>query len=455
MAAERASVATSSVLADGVYTLRLVLLVGSLLSIISYAFIFVSASYLSNVPLDAAVSFWSNDFPRPLPVSAYPSPAGHHFFGDFLVTFRLAQQPSPYLAEGYVPFGYLPMSAVLLGPLTPLGYWWALAIFLLVCITLLFLAIWKSFSDSDKVTPTLVIALVLLSGPFMNGVDRGNVGLLMVGLMCLGASAELSGRRILSGVLFGVAAAMKLYPAFLGSVFLHRTRIKTMLTMAATTVVCVVVPVVVFAGGWWTNLSVMKDQFVGSSNFAHAERIHAFNNSFFALFHAMEMSEVSWVNASGSVLVENYYLVIVVVALISLAVALHPRISNLSRYICSCVTMVFLPNIVGSYVLMIMIIPLLIGCAVISRDRSSMSRLTLTQVVLLVVILVPKGLPFPNPLAVWSQAESTFSSVLNPLLGLVLLTVSVIEFIRISVRKKVDLGGGYDLEVLHGADGLI
>jgi hypothetical protein len=76
-------------------------------------------------------------------------------------------------------------------------------------------------------------------------------------------------------------------------------------------------------------------------------------------------------------------------------------------------------------------------------------------VVLLVVILVPKGLPFPNPLAVWSQAESTFSSVLNPLLGLVLLTVSVIEFIRISVRKKVDLGGGYDLEVLHGADGRI
>jgi hypothetical protein len=456
MTTEDASIESISSFAGEPYSadrgrmVRMILLCGSLVSVLFYGLVFVASSYLRHVPIDAAVSFWSNDFPRPLPVSAYPSPAGNHFFGDFLVPFRLAQQTSPYLATDYVPFGYLPMSAVLLGPLTLLGYWWALLVFLVVSITLLMFCIWRAFPGDDKSLPVLLIALVLLSGPFVNAVDRGNVGLLMVSIMCLGVLAELSGRRVLSGMCFGVAAAMKLYPAFLGAVFVNRKRLKTMTTMATTSILCVVIPLMVYEGGWGQNLIAMKDQFVGSSNFAHAERIHAFNNSFFALFHAMAMSQTSVVHGLGRLLVEHYYAVVAAVALLSLTVASHPRVPTFSKFICCSVTMAFAPNIVGSYVLLIMLAPLMLGCTAVSRADEASSRTTLLQLALLVLILVPKGLPFPNPLAEWSQAESTFASVLNPCFGFLLLISSLVEFVRVSIPRTKSPGGSQPPTSLFG-----
>ena len=442
MAVEDASLESSSVARNGASAVqrppsaRRILLFGSLFSVLFYGLVFISAAYLRHVSIDAAMSFWSNDFPRPMPVSAYPTPLGNHFFGDFLIPFRLAQQPSPYLAEGFVPFGYLPMSAVVLGPLTLLDYWWAFLAFMVVSISILMVAVWRSFPRQDKISPALMVAFILLSGPFVNALDRGNIGLLMVSIMCLGVFAEVSGKRLLSGICFGLAGAMKLYPAFLGAVFLNRGRVKTGVVMAITAVSCVVVPLLVYSGGWKENLFAMKNQFAGSSNFLHAERIHAFNNSFFALFHAMEMTQFPVIHGVGRMLVAHYYLVMLVVALLALSVALHPRVPSLSKYVSCCVTMVFLPNIVGSYVLLIMLVPLLLGLATVSRTGEALSRTTILQLHLLVLMLVPKGLPFPNPLAEWSQVESTFSSVLNPFLGFFLLMVSLVELVRVLISER-------------------
>lgn len=432
----------------GARTIRLILLFGLLVSVFSYGLIFVSSSYLRHVSVDAAVSFWSNDFPRPLPADAYPSPFGNHFFGDFLIPFRLAQQSSPYLAEGFLPFGYFPMAAVLLGPLSLLDYWWAFSFFLLVSVIPILGSIWRSFPSDEKVAAALLISLVFISGPFVNAVDRGNVGLLMVSIMCLGALAELSGRRILAGVFFGIAVAMKLYPAFLGAVFIRRERWKALVAMAVTSLACVFVPMIMYEGGWWKNLIAMKNQFAGSSNFSHAERIHAFNNSFFALFHAIELSEVPVIHWLGKALVHHYYAVVAVVALISLVVTLNPRVTSLSKYVCCCVTMVFSPNIVGSYVLLIMVVPLILGCAMLSRSSSAPSRQSVIQIVLLVLLLIPKGLPFPNPLATWTQQASTFASVLNPLIGLLLVSVSAVEFFRTATNKVLVHAEGQNADEL-------
>ena len=313
------------------------------------------------------------------------------------------------------------------------------------------LAIWRSFPCDDKVSPLLLIVLVLFSGPFVNAVDRGNVGLLMVSIMCLGLLAELSGRRVLAGLFFGLAAAMKLYPAFLGAAFISRERWKSLATMVSTAFVCVIVPMIVYDGGWWRNLIAMKNQFVGSSNFLHAERIHAFNNSFFALFHALELSEIPVVHWTGQALVEHYYAIVAVVALMSLAVALHPQVSSLSKYVCCCVSMVFSPNIVGSYVLLIMVVPLILGCVVLSRTPSIPSRRTTAQIILLVLVLIPKGLPFPNPLGTWSQEGSTYVSVLNPFLGLLLVSVSAVEFVQSFALKTHERSDGENAEALPGA----
>jgi hypothetical protein len=418
---------------------QLILLLGLLLSSTYYILVFVSSSYLHNVPFDAAVSFWSNDFPRPLPPSTYPVALGNHYFGDFLVPFRLAQQPSPFLAPGFVPFGYLPFAAVLIGPLTILNYWCAFSIFLVISVTLIVFSAWRALAGADLLSKALLLSVLVVSGPLINAVDRGNLGLLMVGLMCLGILAELESRRSLAGLLFGLAAAVKLYPVLFAAVFLVRSRWKSLGVMTATFAVCVAIPLLVYQGGLIDNFVAMKRQFLGSSNFDHAATIQAFNNSFYALFASMSRSSIPAIQSFGQFLTSHYYLSLTVVAAIAMFVVIHPHTSILSRMSSSCVVMVFVPNIVGSYVLLIMFVPLLFGVASISI-RSVHSSLSGTiQVGILTLMLVPKGLPFPNPFASWSQTGSTYSSVLNPFLGLSILFVTFIEAVyKSSWRKSVN-----------------
>ncbi len=408
--------------------LRDLLIVGVSLTALYYILVLVSALYLGHISVDAALSFWSNDFPRPMPASSYPIAFGNHFFGDFLVPFRLAQQPSPYLAPGYIPFGYLPLAAVLLGPLTILPYWWAFVVFLTVSLTILLRSITRCLPTSDFPSRGLLITVLVLSGPFVNAIDRGNVGLLLVSLLCLGVSAEFTSTRHGSAVLFGLAAAMKLYPAVLGAFFLRKRRWKALGIMTLTFALCTVAPASLYDEGLKRNTSAVWDQFVGSSNFEHANRINAFNNSFFAFFRALSLSGVSMFHSVGELLVRNYYPVVVAILCISLWLGLSSRLSDFSYLCTTCVTMVFLPNIVAAYVLLVMFAPLLYGLTAVSRSQENLNSWDAMRLALLVLLLVPKGLPFPNPLAIWSQSAATYSSVLNPLLGMAILAVSVVEF---------------------------
>ena len=104
---------------------------------VSWLIIYIASQYFQTAQLSQFISFQSWDGPGPLPSQLYPQPLGNHFFGDFLLPFRTAQQPSPYFAEGILPFSYLPFSALILGPLVLFNYWAALVIFFSTCIFIL------------------------------------------------------------------------------------------------------------------------------------------------------------------------------------------------------------------------------------------------------------------------------------------------------------------------------
>ncbi len=410
------------------HTLHCLLFFGISVSISFYVLVLVSALYLGHVAIDPAISFWSNDFPRPMPASAYPVAFGNHYFGDFLIPFRLAQQPSPYIAPDFIMFGYLPLAAVLLGPLTILGYWCAFVVFLAVSLTLLAMSIGQSLPSDDRVSRALLVGVLLTSGPFVNAIDRGNLGLLMVSLICLGVVAGFSDRTSASGLLFGLAASMKFYPAVLGVFFLRKRQWKSLAIMVSSFVLSILVPAALYRHGAIENLTALKNQFLGSSNFKHADNIHAFNNSFYALFSSMSKSEVFPLHEAGTLLIEHYYPVVATVVLVAVLLGIHPRVSDVSHLSCICVAMVFVPNIVGSYVVLIMFAPLLLASSRFSRGKSRPTWTENMVLLLLLLMMVPKGLPFPNPLGVWSQTAATFSSVVNPILGLAILSVSFVEF---------------------------
>lgn len=398
-----------------------------LLSLVASALVFtlliyIASEYFKSAQFSQLVSFKAADGPGPLPQNLYPQPLGEHFFGDFLIPFRLAQQPSPYLAPGFLPFSYFPLSSVLLAPFIAFDYWPALVMFLVIGVGLVLLAVLRlqRYTGGQVHTSTL-LAITFLSGPMLSVLDRGNLSLLLLG-SCVLATAELKhGRNVSSAVFFGLAAAMKAYPILFLTVFVKRRDWKSLAAGFSTFMMGTLIPLTFYEGGLVTNFREMSRQFVASGTTEHASKVRAYNNSFFAFFDSAGLAG-DWFRA-------NYTLLFGLIALALVGMSVRKCATDFETLLICSVVMVFSPQTVGQYVLLLLLVPILW----LVTDRQVASWPARVSAVLLGILMVPKGLPLTGPQAEWSPASRTFTSVLNPFLALTLLTLSVIT---ITVRRQ-------------------
>lgn len=374
--------------------------------------IYISSEYFGHAEFAQLLSFQSSDGPGPLHATLYPKPLGNHFFGDFLIPFRLAQQPSPYLADGILPFSYLPFSAVLLGPVILFNYWIALVLFLLLGLGLCLLACKRLASYLPVAMPFDELLLVVIaSGPMVSMLDRGNLSLLLTGF-CLVAVVELRrGNTISAAVCFGLAGAMKGYPLLFLAVFLRRRDGKSLVAGLVACLLSVCIPLVFYEGGFVENLRAMIHQFVSSSTPVHATKIRAYNNSFFSLFSSL--------GDAGQWLTDHYVPVFGFVAVVMLIIGTSKWASDFETLLICAVLMIFTPQTVGQYVLLLLLVPLLW----LFSEHDYNRNVAIAICVVIGITMVPKGLPLNGPAAEWSPASITFTSTLNPLLGLVLLAI--------------------------------
>ena len=402
--------------------------------VFSLFIIFIAASYFQVAHISQLISFQAWDGPGPMPIDVFPRPLGIHFFGDFSLTFRTAAITSPYLAEGYMGFAYLPFSALILSPLFFFSQWVAFVLFVLTGTSLLIGSAWFLLSPlqvTDRVT--LIFTAVLASSPFVSTIDRGNVSLILTGI-CLTALLRYSkGGMYSSALLFGLAAAMKLYPILFLILFVRRQHLRALAVGIMSFLGATLLPLFFFSGGAIQNGRELVSQYVASSNEVHASNIRGYNNSFFALFDSLADLNIAFLGPISEILVGNYLIFLVVIGFIYIGVSLM-KADEWQSLMLSTTVIAGAPTVSGNYVFLLFLLPLFS----ILRSSVSISSLNWARVSVWMIafLFVPKNYPFINPLGFWSPKSITYTSVLNPLITLVLFIGTCICVVTNHLRHK-------------------
>ena len=394
--------------------------------IISFAIIYIASEYFQTARLSQFISFQAWDGPGPMPDILYPKPFGNHYFGDFLLTFRTSQQASPYFAEGFLPFSYFPISAVLLGPFVLFNYWTAFVLFFTTCVTLLVLTFRWGLAKLTKKNQLSIISLFLISGPMVSMIDRANVSLILT-LICLFAVLNLHrGNLYVSAIAFGLSAAMKGYPLLFLLIFVRRREWKQLALGVSTFVMSTLLPMVFYERGFFVNLRELINQFQGASTPVHAINIRAYNHS---LLSFLDTCRTSLPNAFANLfefLINNYSLFGVFIAVLFLSHATSKHASDFESLLLITVSMVAIPQTVGYYVLLLYFVPL-VFCWSEELQLNLCLKLIMAA---LAVVMVPKGIPLWFPFGFWSPAAATYTSFLNPLCALFISAICVYSINR-------------------------
>lgn len=152
-------------------------------------------------------------------------------FGDlteYLGTFRYVHTPAFFSnpttpAVAYPPFGAVLYAFTYLFAKPVLAYFIIAAAWLVACIVLVRRALLKR--GIAPATATLFpLTTVLLSFPIAGLLERANIELYLWIFAALGVWAMLRGRDSLAAVLWGLAAAVKLYPLIFFALLIPRRR---------------------------------------------------------------------------------------------------------------------------------------------------------------------------------------------------------------------------------------
>jgi len=388
--------------------------------------IYIAVEYFQTARLSQMISFQAWDGPGPMPKSRYPEPFGNHFFGDFLLQFRMAQLASPYFAEGFVPFSYFPLAAVLLGPFILFEYWLALVLFLVTGMTTTYFICRRGLRDLTTKQRNQIILLVFVSGPMFSAIDRGNLSLILTAICIAGVFQLREEKLFVSAILFGIAGAIKGYPCLFLLIFLRRREWKPLLAGSLAFVMSMNLPLMFYEKGYLKNLKEMISQFAGSSTTAHAIKIRAYNNSLLAFFDTCRTS-VGGRFSDFFLFLENHYSICGIVLMsILLLFAVSKYSSDLQSLLLITVVVCVIPQTVGYYVLLLYFVPLLFLWA----DAERMSLSTKLILVALAIIMIPKGFPIWLPANIWTPAAATYTSLLNPLCGIVIAVTCMSDVIR-------------------------
>jgi hypothetical protein len=156
----------------------------------------------------------------------------------YVPTFRLLHTASFFGGPGVNAFAYPPFAAVLFRLLYATGH--PVVWYLLIAVAGLAYAVWKVrgalVREGVRESTALLfpLTMVLFSYPIWRLVPQANVELFLWIFAAAGVVAFLRGREYAAAVLWGLAAATKLYPVILLLLFVPRRRVRAFGTGMAT-----------------------------------------------------------------------------------------------------------------------------------------------------------------------------------------------------------------------------
>ncbi|MGK5088421.1 glycosyltransferase family 87 protein [Bdellovibrionota bacterium FG-2] len=347
-----------------------------------------------------------------------PGIPGVHFFGDFFATWGQTMNGNPYrIGTIFYASNYFPFTHLLIKPFTFFSYQVALYLFW-VANFLIFGLFIHCFLRVKSFAGHLYNVLVLgfLTYPFHMILDRGNVEGFVFLFLWLFVWAFQKERYYNAAVFLAAGAGMKLFPAVFGVLFLKKKKWGAAFASFLLFALFTVVSLVSFEGPLMETMSLLGDSFLAYSK--NAERLGLLvlqhNSSLFAMFHGLRLQfpdSYLFGMFAESLAGEGYIWITGGVLIVVCFEILRRPVMELWECMALISTaFVILPQYSFDYRLVHLLLPLVL----ILADERPMTRKQWATLGLLIGICLPKGFYL-------IVADMSIGSVLNPLMGLVLL----------------------------------
>lgn len=233
-------------------------------------------------------------------IKTYFSPDANDSFMDFFNVFALLVNNDPYAANpNYPPFIFAILRFAYC--ILPIGYRYpnggelrvntyaviVFIVFLLTNLTIIFITISSMLKDCGKIRYLFLVSL-LLSGPLIFTIERGNVILMAVAFALIfykyydHPSFKM---RLLSYFALAISIAIKIYPAFFGLLVISKKRYKEFALLVLISFLFTFVPFFFFGG-----IEDIKSMFGGIGQSIDKQTIRGsnYNYSFYNLFLIIE-----------------------------------------------------------------------------------------------------------------------------------------------------------------------
>lgn len=417
-------------------SLKLYLALYSGFWVIAAWLIFLISEYWQIDSMGKIFSFYPSDAPGSVSLTCLPDPIGLHFFGDFVSVVCHSHLGSPYLdtSTNYFPVAYLLMKSFY--PLMQLSLWIGIGTFYISGAFLLVYLVNKSLKSSMGIFEigSVVFIIVGTAQPVISLIDRGNLQV-VVTLLVLFAAVEMSktseGKRY-DPLAIGIATALKGYPLIFAFRYFKTREYKrfslTVFIAAGSTLLALTT----FRGGIFANFTPMKDAILGFRG--GGKNWLRYNVSLKGMLYSIQHENLLGFGRVAEWAVNHYLHVIVVLACVAVLVLIRLPLGLSEQFLLGAVFCGLLVDYTSSYVLTLFLVPL-----VLLLKDDSFTRLNICYLVVIALLMIPKGVSFSNDPENHANSISTtfsdhmpsFASIVNPflmlLLGMIIVTTALMR----------------------------
>jgi hypothetical protein len=316
-------------------------------------------------------------------------PPGSYFIDLNVYTYRFTffHTPEFFTYQATSVFAYPAAAAVLYRLFYATGNAQFTYFVLAALVVAISLAV-THFRFRTQGTAWLMPAFLLVAAfPFLFCVQRANIELILCVLTAAGLVLAWRGRLIPAASLFGVAAALKLYPILLLGLFLNRRRNLPAFAVGVLTAIALTLAAIAFTGptfsfaahGFLHGVSQFQDHYVDKVNFDEVYFDHSLLSPFKYIAAIRHLDLARWRIA--------YY-----ATAGSLALILFLRVRTfpfLNRAVFLVAALLALPPVSFTYTLIHLYAPCLLLLPLLAKPSPAVPRGAIAAAALMLVLLLP------------------------------------------------------------------
>jgi hypothetical protein len=300
------------------------------------------------------------------------------------------------------------------------AYWQSFVVFMSLGVGTMLASIYLSLRGPSPIRKLQLISSgILVTGPFIALIDRGNIQVLLTALCCLSLFLWFSNRKTMGAIALGLAVALKGYPILLLILWVREKRWRDCLISISTILFVTITPLFFYSGGAVTNISrILRN--VRSNEELYAHQSLAYNNSLKGTLLSIESLNIPILGTFASFCYEHALILTLGLVFIFCSVALS-KIATSGEVILICVAlMTICVDYVGAYAVSLYFLVFMIA----DQNLSYLSRWKMRLIFFATAVaLAPKYIP----IRFWSQSIDstlpTYGSLFGGVCGLLILGI--------------------------------